>query len=195
MKVVDFDQILPFEQWERVRPVLRPLFIREKTRRRLLLGDHLTLLFENAQSVWYQVEEMLRVERITDKDAIEHEVQTYNELIPREDELSATLLIGYPDPAERTHALKALVGLDRCMRLIADSRGIPAIFAESQLAQDAVSSVQFVRYSLPRGIGERFVDLAKKGELAIEVDHPALSVKAPIDEELAQALYEDLIAQ
>jgi hypothetical protein len=68
------------------------------------------------------------------------------------------------------------------------------MFAESQLAQDAVSSVQFVRFSLPRGIGERFIELAKRGELAVEVDHPALSVKAPIEEEVAQALYEDLIA-
>jgi hypothetical protein len=87
--------MLPYQQWEAVRPVLRPLFINEKQRRRLAVGDHITLLFENAQSVWYQVEEMLRVERISDPELVQHEIDTYNELVPGAGELSATMLIEY----------------------------------------------------------------------------------------------------
>lgn len=194
MKPIDIAQIVPFEQWERVRPILRPLFIHEKGRRRLPIGEHVTLLFENAQSVWYQIEEMLRVERITAEDAVRHEVETYNELIPREDELSATMLIEYPDAAERDLALKGLVGLDRHFRLVADGRSINAMFAGTQIGEDAVSSVQFVRFPLPRGLGANFVDLAQKGALAIEVDHPMLGARAPIGVALAHALHEDLSA-
>src|SRR5579872_5216030 len=163
MKPIDIAQIMPFEQWEQVRPILRPLFIHEKSRRRLVVGDHLTLLFENAQSVWYQIEEMLRVERIKDGDAIKHEVDTYNELIPREDELSATMLIEYPDAAERDLALKGLLGLERHFRLLADGRAVSPIFAGTQIGEDAISSVQFVRFPLPRGFGANFVELAHKG--------------------------------
>lgn len=192
MKAITLEQIMPFAQWERVRTVLRPLFIHEKELRRLRAGEHLTFLFENAQSVWYQVEEMLRVERITAEDAIAHELGTYNELIPREDELSTTMLVEYEDAAERDAALKKLVGLERYVHLVAGDRRIAASFAESQISTEAISSVQFVRFALPRGIGEKFVELAAAGKLAIEVDHPAMSVRAPIGAELARNLLEDL---
>jgi len=183
---------MPFAQWERLRPVLRPLFIHEKERRRLRVGAHLTFLFENAQSVWYQVEEMLRVERISADDAVAHELDTYNDLIPREDELSATMLIEYEDAAERDAALKRLLGLERHVHLIAGDRKISAAFAEAQISTEAVSSVQFVRFPLPRGLGGKLVELASSGMLAIEVDHPGMHALAAIDVELAKNLFEDL---
>jgi hypothetical protein len=192
VKAITLEQIMPFAQWERVRPVLRPLFIHEKELRRLRVGERLTFLFENAQSVWYQVEEMLRVERITAEDAIAHELETYNELVPREDELSATMLVEYEEAAERDVALKKLVGLERHVHLVAGDRRIGASFSESQISTEAISSVQFVRFPLPRGLGEKLVDLATAGKLAIEVDHPAMSAKAIISEELASSLLEDL---
>jgi len=192
LKAITLDQIMPFAQWERMRPVLRPLFIHEKERRRLRVGEHLTFLFENAQSVWYQVEEMLRVERITAEDAISHELETYNDLIPREDELSTTMLIEYEDAAERDAALKRLVGLEHHVHLIAGDRRVAPMFAEAQITTEAVSAVQFVRFPLPRGLGEKFVDLAAAGKLAIEVDHSAMSAKATISTELAKSLLEDL---
>jgi hypothetical protein len=192
VKAITLEQIMPFAQWERVRPVLRPLFIHEKELRRLRAGEHLTFLFENARSVWYQVEEMLRVERITAEDAVAHELETYNELIPREDELSATMLIEYEDAAERDAALKKLVGLERHVKLVAGERTIAAMFSDTQISTDAISAVQFVRFPLPRGFGEKLVDLASAGKLAIEVDHPAMSARAIISEELASSLLEDL---
>jgi hypothetical protein len=192
VKPISAEQILPYEEWERVRPVLRPLFIREKDRRRLAVGEHLTLLFENAQSVWYQIEEMLRVERIVDGEATQHEIETYNDLIPREDELSATLLIEYADAVERDKALRQLVGLERHLHLVAGDRRVPASFSASQMSSDQVSSVQFIRFPLQRGIGARFVELAQSGNLAIEVDHPELSARSAIDGSLARALLEDL---
>jgi len=108
MKAVTRKEILPFEQYEILRPRLCPLFISEKERRRLAVGEHLTLLFENGRTVRYQIEEMLRTERITAEDAIRHEIDTYNELLPRPGELTATMLIEYPDAGERDVMLRRL---------------------------------------------------------------------------------------
>ena len=113
MKPVTLKEILPFEQYEILRPRLRPLIIAEKERRRLAVGEHLTLLFENGQTVWYQVEEMVRSERISAEDAIRHEVDTYNVLLPRPGELTHTILLEYTDETERKVAFRALVGLQR----------------------------------------------------------------------------------
>ncbi|HVA36534.1 MAG TPA: DUF3501 family protein [Candidatus Dormibacteraeota bacterium] len=192
MKPVTIDQVLGLQQWERVRPLLRPLFIHEKERRRLPVGDHLTLLFENAQSVWYQVQEMIRSERMTDAPAIQHELDTYNELLPGADELSATLFIEYADNVERDAALRALVGLERHVWVRIADRRILGTFEEAQIGSDQVSSVQFVRFALERGESERFAQLAAAGEVALEVDHPALTASAQIGGLLARSLADDL---
>src|SRR5258707_171775 len=97
MKKIAPDEILALADYERVRNRLRPLFIHEKERRRLHVGSHLTFIFENAQTAWYQVEEMIRTEKMTERDAIQNEIDTYNELIPAPGELAATLLIEYAD--------------------------------------------------------------------------------------------------
>ncbi|MFZ0890295.1 MAG: DUF3501 family protein [Candidatus Binataceae bacterium] len=192
MKPVTIDRILGFEQWERVRPVLRPLFIREKERRRLAVGAHLTLLFENAQTVWYQVEEMVRAERMSDPDAVQHELDTYNELLPAAGELSATLLIEYADARERDEALSKLVGLDRHLYLRMNDRRVPARFDENQMETGAISAVQFVRFSTEGADADQLIELAAAGALAVEVDHPSLTAKAPIAGTFARALAEDL---
>lgn len=192
MKPVTLKEILPFERYEVLRPRLRPLFIAEKERRRLGLGEHITLLFENGATVWYQVEEMLRTERISDEAAIRHEIDTYNELLPRPGELSATMLIEYSDAQERDAALRELVGLERHLWIVIDGRRERVRFDERQMGEDQISSVQFVRFPLGGLDTAEFVKLAQAGKVAIEIDHPNLSVRAALTRQLAQALASDL---
>ncbi len=192
MRRISPDQILSYPQWEAVRSVLRPLFIVEKERRRLHVGEHVTLLFENTQSVWYQIEEMMRVERITDADAIAHEIDTYNTLVPGGGELSATMLIEYEDEEERDAALRALAGFERHVWMRVGDRRIQAEFDVAQVGEDAVSSVQFVRFAVGGRTGERFEELANGGGVSIEIDHPAMTVSVPIAGDLARALADDL---
>ena len=192
MKRITPAQILPYQQWDAVRPVLRPLFLNEKERRRLAVGEHITLLFENAQSVWYQVEEMLRVERIQETEAIGHEIDTYNALVPGAGELSATLLIEYPEEEERDVALRELIGFERHLWLKIGERRIQAEFDGGQIGEEAVSAVQFVRFAVGGHAGERFVELAAAGAVSVEVDHPTLSISAVVAGDLARALAEDL---
>jgi hypothetical protein len=192
VKPVTLKEILPFEQYEILRPRLRPLIIAEKERRRLAVGEHLTLLFENGQTVWYQVEEMVRSERISAEDAIRHEIDTYNELLPRPGELTATMLLEYTDEAERNVAFRALVGLERHLWIRIGERREPARFDHRQMATDRVSAVQFVRFPLGGLDHDEFLKFAAEGKIAIEVDHPQLTERALITGPIAKALATDL---
>ena len=192
MKPISFDEILAGADYERVRDLIRPLIIQEKNRRRLAVGSHITLLFENRRTAWYQVEEMVRTEKLTAPEAIQHEIDTYNELVPQGGELVATMLIEYAEVRERDAALRRLVGLEKRMCLVVDGKRLAVKFDDRQMSQERVSSVQFVRFPLD-GIGvEQFGTLAQAGKVMIQVDHPNLAAEAPIAGALADALSHDL---
>jgi len=192
LKKITNADILPLADYERMRAILRPLFIHEKERRRLAVGSHLTFIFENAQTSWYQIEEMIRSEKMTDGDAIQHEIDTYNELIPAPGELVATLLIEYAEAAEREAALRRLVGLERHLSLVLGAKKIPASFDDRQMSTEKISAVQFVRFPLQGVSGPQLLELARKGEAAIMAYHPSLAARGEISGLLASSLAEDL---
>ena len=193
MKPITFEETLSLADYERVRARLRPLFIHEKERRRLTLGSHLTFIFENAETVWYQVQEMIRTEKMTARAAVQHEIDTYNELIPAPGSLSATLLIEYAESAERDAALRRLVGLERHLWLTLGAARIAASFDDRQMSAERISAVQFVRFAPAGGIdADEFSELAARGEAAIVADHPSLAARGAIGGPLASALAEDL---
>jgi hypothetical protein len=193
MRPIEADEILAYPDYQRVRERLRPLFIAEKNRRRITVADHLTLMFENSRTVWYQIEEMLLTERISEPAAVQHEIETYNELMPGGGELSATMMIEFEDPAERTVRLRELIGIDRHLWIAIEARRIPARFDIRQMSTERVSAVQFVRF--PIAIGrDRFLEQARNGRVAIEVDHPKLAGRRTLEAELAINLAEDLVS-
>jgi len=192
MKPITFDETLAPADYDRVRERLRPLFIHEKERRRLAVGSHLSFLFENPRTVWYQVQEMIRTERMTERGAIQHELDTYNELLPGAGTLSATMFIEYPDPAERDGALRRLLGLERHLWIVIGDRRERAIFDTRQMNDERISSVQFVRFPAAGFGAERFLELARAGQCALESDHPSLAARAAITGVIAAALAEDL---
>jgi hypothetical protein len=191
MKKIDQADILSVEQWERVRTLLRPLFIHEKERRRLGVGSHLTFLFENTATLWYQVEEMIRSERLTDAAAIQHEIDTYNELIPARGEISATLLIEFAEAKERDAALRRLVGIEKHLWLKLGDVKVPLTFDDRQMSPERVSSVQFVRFNVAKD-ADTFLKLARANQVAVQADHPNLGAEAFIGGDLAKSLAEDL---
>ena len=192
MKRLTIEEILPLADYERVRERLRPLFIHEKERRRLHVGSHLTFIFENVQTAWYQIEEMIRAEKMTERDAIQHEIDTYNELIPAAGELAATLLIEYAEPRERDAALARLIGLERHLWLKLGEKKIAARFDDRQMSDERISAVQFVRFSLDGVDAARLLELAGKRDVAVEADHPSLAARGEIGGLLAASLAEDL---
>jgi hypothetical protein len=190
MKPIVPSEILAFEQWERVRRVLRPLCMCEKDRRRLAVGSQITLLFENVQTVWYQIQELLRAERIEKSDAVRQEIDIYNRLLPASGELAATMLIAFSHQQERDTLLPELAGLERHLWMDAGRHRIPAQFDEAPPGE--ISAVRFVRFPMKPADGETLVQLAGMRRLAIVVDHPRLTAQAPIDVPLARVLADDL---
>ena len=186
------DELWTLEAYERARGRIRRAMIALKDRRRFTVGDHLTFLFETRDTVWYQVQEMLRIERIFEEEGIRHELETYNGLMPTATHLSATLLIEYTDVAERDRMLAKLVGLERHLWLEAGDHRAPALFDEQQIDDHALSAVQFIRFDVselgPGGV----LDAAERGALRLGADHWEMTVSAALPLELASGLASDL---
>jgi hypothetical protein len=188
MQPVAFEEIKNIAGYEVERESLRPRMMALKDRRRVRVGDHLTFLFENRETVRYQVQEMLRIERIVKPQDIRHELDTYNELVPGPGQLSASLLIEYGTPEERAVHLRELLGIENHVWLVVDGTApVPAAFDARQISTDRVSSVQYIKFQLSPEQVARFA----KGA-SIRVDHPYYSFEHPLTPAELPELAEDL---
>lgn len=187
------DDLLGLDAYREARPGLERQILVTKANRRFTVGGIYTFLFENRDTIRWQIQEMCRVERITDPDAVQHELDTYNALLPRRDSLSATLLIEVADPTERDALLRALVGLhERVSLSLHGQPPVRATFDAEQFGAERVSSVQFVRFPLAPGRLAALGDLNHPAELVI--DHPARPARAPLPATVRAALVDDLAA-
>lgn len=190
MKPVDASEIRAIPDYERGRDEFRKHVLAIKEPRRVTIGSHLTFLFENRDTVLYQIQEMVRVERITDPAAVAHEVATYNELVPGRDELTATLLIEFEDASERAVMLRALVGLERHVKIEIDGcQPCAAVFDDRQMSPDKISSVHYIRFPLGK---ERAAALRGGAAAEVVADHPRLSARSALSAVQRAALAEDL---
>lgn len=183
--------LLPNDTFVVQRRRLEAGVLQAKGVRRLALGTNMTLLFENHATCLWQVQEMCRVEGITAPAAIQHELDTYNALLPGPAELSATLLIAVDDPAARSAFLHQLVGLHHAVALQLDGEPpAPARFDGEQFNAVRVSAVQFLRIALTASQIVALRDLGRSATLACT--HPAYAVASPLPLTLRAALAEDL---
>ena len=172
MTPVSIDEITSIAQYEIERETYRPKVMAIKDRRRIRVGNHLTFLFENRDTVRYQIQEMLRIERIVKPHDIQHEVETYNELIPGVNQLCASLLIEYETPEERAVWLTKLLGLENHVWIEVQGHGMAkATFDNRQISTDRISSVQYLRFQLTANQAKNFAIGA-----SIVVDHPSYNM-------------------
>jgi hypothetical protein len=181
------------EDYARHRAEFRARVMEHKQHRRLQLGPHLTLCFEDRLTMQYQVQEMLRAERIFEESEIRGELEAYNPLIPDGSNWKATLLIEYPDPAERRAALEKLVGIERAVWIrVASLPPVRAIADEDleRATETKTSAVHFLRFELtPAMIGS----LKDGAAVAAGVDHPAYAYRLDnVPEVLRESLIADL---
>ncbi|MCS7025987.1 MAG: DUF3501 family protein [Bryobacteraceae bacterium] len=168
MTPVSIEEIKNIADYERERETWRPQVLALKDRRRIRVGDHLTFLFENRETVRYQIQEMMRIERIVKPEDIAHEVATYNELIPKPNCLSASLLIEYETPELRAVWLRKLLGLEHHVWFeVGDTPRVKASFDTRQISTDRLSSVQYISFQFTPEQVARFTQGA-----ALVVDHP-----------------------
>ena len=149
MKKIEFGDVKNIYEYEKIRAPFRERVIAAKKLRRMHLGKDMTLVFENRDSVLFQIQEMIRTERIITDEAMQHEIDTYNQLVPGTNELSATLLIDITEKHLIKPMLDSLVGLGKnSLFLKIGDRELPAIFDEAQLEDDRVSAVQYIKWRL-----------------------------------------------
>jgi Protein of unknown function (DUF3501) len=194
MPTIRRDSILTLEAYSRQRNDIRAKTIAHKKNRTLHLGDHVTLIFEDEVTIRYQIQEMLRVERIFEEEGIEDELAAYNPLIPDGRNFKATVLIEYEDVAERHEQLKVLRGIeDRFWVQAADLAPVWGIADEDleRSNDEKTAAVHFVRFELTAPMA----DALKRGAaLSIGVDHPAYRAShKPVPETIRTTLIKDLV--
>jgi hypothetical protein len=177
-------EILPYEAYEPRRAEIRARALDEKRPRRVHLHPALTFLFENAATLRYQVQEMVRAERMSRPAEIQHEVDTYNEVLGGPGELGCALLIELTDPRERDEKLRAWLRLPEHLYVrTEDGRRVRPSYDARQVGEDRLSSVQYLRFP----VGDA-------APVAVGCDLPGLAVEAPLSREQRGALEADLRA-
>jgi hypothetical protein len=187
------ESLMTLEAYTKARPALRAEIIEHKKRRSVHLGNHLTLLFEDEKTVRYQVQEMLRIEKIFDEKGIADELETYAPLVPDGSNFKATMLIEYGNPLDRKAALAKMIGIED--RMFIQVEGQPRVYAiaDEDLERETdekTSAVHFVRFELTPAMKSA---LKSGAQMMVGCDHP--SYPAHIEElppEIHSALLLDL---
>ncbi|MEX0829831.1 MAG: DUF3501 family protein [Nitrospirales bacterium] len=192
MKFVTPQELLSAADYEEQRADIRQRIIGLKKRRRLTVGEYITLVFENRETVLFQIQEMLRTERIFAPEKIQEECDVYNALLPGIDELSATLYIEITDADNIQKLLDSLKGIDN-PDIVAICIGKEKIFANFEAGhsnEEKISAVHFVRFPSTPNFRDQ---LAQTGKPAIlTINHPNFQAEAPIPDEMRQEWLQDL---
>lgn len=182
MRKVERKEILDYETYDERRDAVRQEIMKIKADRRLHVGEYLTFLFENADTIRYQIQEMMRAERIVKESAILHEMETYNEILGDDGELGCCLLIEIDDPEERGVRLREWMGLqDHLYLRMEDGSKVRARYDSRQVGMDRLSSVQYLKFPVGSGI-----------PVGIGSDFPELEIETQLTDAQKQALKRDL---
>jgi Protein of unknown function (DUF3501) len=182
MKPVKREELLPLEVYEASRDEIRRSILEAKRLRRVTAGGVLTFLFENTATLRYQIQEMIRAERMTGEAEIAHELETYNGLLGGPGELAVSLLIEVTDPAERDRKLREWLDLPRRLYLkLPDGEKVRPRYDAGQVGEDRLSSVQYLKF-----------DVRGQAPVAVGSDLPACSVEMALAPGQREALAQDL---
>lgn len=193
MQPLTVAEIRPPTVYEPVRADARRRVIELKRERRVLLGDLVSLVFENRETVRSVVEELCRAERIDEPERIREELDVFNELIPAERELCATLFIEITDPAELATRLNELRGVEEAVHIEIGGVRVPQRHEPGRSRDDRTSSVHYLRFALDDVQRAAFLDGAS--EIAVVADHPGYAARTVLDEQQRMALSSDLLGR
>jgi hypothetical protein len=194
MRKVQRGELLGLSEYEQIRERFRARIIAEKRRRRIIVCDEVSVLFENHYTVLFQIQEMLWTERIFKKAAILHELETYNELIPQPLEISCTMFVEIPDKDTRERRLIELAGLENSISLDVDGAEATARNETRGVLPDRTTAVHYLKFQL----GDAAARFAAKrnerdaGGVFFIVNHPKLQVRKELSTATIHALAEDL---
>lgn len=178
MRRVALEDLAGPSRYGEMRDQFRRRIIALKRDRRIAVGDRVTLVFENFDTILFQTQEMLHVERITDLDRVREELEVYNELLPGENELSATLLIEITEQPDIAAELHRLIGIDEHLSLRVGDEAIAARFEPGRSTEEKLSAVQYVRFQLAPATARAFA--APDVPIEIRIDHPNYEARATL---------------
>lgn len=192
MKKLTLDSLMGLEAYANQRADFRQRVIEYKKKRVVQVGEHVTLHFEDRLTMQYQIQEVLRAERIFERAAIEEELAAYNPLIPDGSNWKATMMIEFPNPAERRARLQRLVGIDRATWVgIGEHDKVHAIADEdlSRENEEQTSAVHFLRFELPAAA---VVTAKQAAAIYIGISHDNYQAHVELAEDSRLSLLEDL---
>lgn len=182
MKKVTRDEVRKPAEYAAVREEFRRSVLSQKDQRRIHVGESLTFLFENHDTILYQIQEMIRAENITGEAEIRHEIDTYNELLGDRGELGCTLLIEIDDAAKRTELLSRWKDLPGTLYLeTQNGTRVSASFDPRQVGEDRISSVHYLKFRL----GDQV-------PLKLGCSHPEIAAESTLTAGQTAALCRDL---
>ncbi len=196
MRKVERSEVKDLVAYEKARVAMRARVIELKKDRRIAVGPNLTLLFENRDTVLFQIQEMVRTERIVDDAKIQDELDAYNALIPEPGQLSATLFIEIPELARMSQekvreTVNRFQGLDRdAVWLLAGGVRVPARFEPGHSKEEKMAAVHYVTFVVPEAARSALADPA--ADVRLVVDHPNYRAEAPLAAAVRRALVEDI---
>jgi len=172
MNQVVLSEILDIAQYEKARDGFRRRIIELKKNRRVAAGPMVTFVFENHDTMLFQIQEMARAERLVHDEAIQHEIDTYNQLLPGENELAATMLIELPNAARIRDEITKFHGVNtgEATYFQIGAERMPGVFDAGQSDDRRISAVQYVRFRFNDAQRRAFVTGAQEARLMI--DHP-----------------------
>ena len=191
MRKLTFEDIKDVREYERERDDFRRHIVEMKKRRRVQLGDLLTITFENTDTMRFQVQEMARIERMLTDEQIQNELDTYNQLIPGPNELSGTLFVEIDNKERLYEWLPKLVGIQRAVSIwLHDGSSVPSIPEDEErlTREETTTTVHYLKFHLT----PEHVDAFTAGPVRIVVDHPNYNAVVELTEEQRSELVEDL---
>jgi hypothetical protein len=194
MKKLALSDVKNLQEYELIRDDWRKNVIAAKAKRRVLLGDMMSLLFESRLTVLNQVQEMCRVERLAKPEAVQREIDVYNELLPDAGELSATLLVEITEEARVQADLDRLIGLSsgRHLWLELNGRKVFARFLVGQGREDRIAAVQYLRFPIGTDPRDRDALSAGPAPVVLHVDHPGYRASCALSRETRDEIARDL---
>lgn len=192
MRLLTRDDLIPLADYDRQRDAFRARIISLKQRRRISVGPSVTLVFENRDTLRFQIQEMARAESISDPEKLQNELDVYNQLLPSSGELSATLLIEITEEAKIKERLDSFMGLDRgeTVAIVAGGERAYARFEGGHSHETKISAVHFIRFTPSMGMREAFADLRQP--VTLEVHHGAYHAEVAVPGSMREEWLADL---
>ena len=189
--MLERQDLLTLEEYAEKRSSIRQETIQVKKLREVHLGSHIRMIFENKQTVQYHIQEMLRIEKIFESSEIQDELDVYNALVPNGSNLKATMMIEYPDVAERVEALSRLIGVEKSIYFQVDGHDKVFPICNEDLERETdvkTSAVHFMRFEFDQNM---IADFVSGSDVKVGSTHPNYDYETSLDLQSQEALSED----